>query len=63
VHGKPQPRSIEDLARPVQEFWDTVRSRNYANLQLETRVIEGERHSGTKPEAFNRGLRFILGSP
>jgi predicted alpha/beta superfamily hydrolase len=55
--------SIEDLANPVQEFWGVVRSRNYAGLTLETRVIEGERHSGNKPEAFNRGLRFILGNP
>ena len=53
--------SIEDLASPVQEFWGIVRSRNYTGLTLETRVIEGERHSGNKPEAFNRGLRFILG--
>jgi predicted alpha/beta superfamily hydrolase len=55
--------SIEDLANPVQEFWGVVRSRNYTGLVLETRVIEGERHSGNKPEAFNRGLRFILGNP
>ena len=55
--------SIEDLAAPVQEFWGVLRGRNYAGLRLETRVIEGERHSGNKPEAFNRGLRYILGSP
>ena len=24
------------------------------------RIIEGERHAGNKPEAFNRGLRFIF---
>jgi predicted alpha/beta superfamily hydrolase len=28
--------------------------------KLESRVIEGERHSGNKPEAFNRGLRFLF---
>jgi hypothetical protein len=27
---------------------------------METRTIEGERHSGVKPEAYNRGLRFIF---
>jgi predicted alpha/beta superfamily hydrolase len=52
--------SIEPLAGPVQEFWGVLRGRNYAGLQLETRDIEGERHSGNKPEAFNRGLRFIF---
>ena len=55
--------SIEDLAAPVQEFWGILRGRNYAGLRLETRVIEGERHSGNKPEAFNRGLRYILAAP
>jgi predicted alpha/beta superfamily hydrolase len=52
--------SIEDLAAPVQELWRTIRRRNYTGLQLETRMIEGERHSGNKPEAFNRGLRYIF---
>jgi hypothetical protein len=27
---------------------------------METRTIEGERHAGVKPEAYNRGLRFIF---
>jgi hypothetical protein len=27
---------------------------------MKTLVIEGERHAGNKPEAFNRGLRFIF---
>jgi predicted alpha/beta superfamily hydrolase len=52
----------EELAGPVQEFWGVLRSRHYAGLTLETRVIAGERHSGNKPEAFNRGLRFVLGN-
>lgn len=51
----------ESLAFPVQQFMDVLRGRNYAGLVLETRVVEGERHSGVKPEAFNRGLRFIFG--
>ena len=55
--------SVEDLASPVQELWGVMRGRNYAGLALETRVIEGERHSGNKPEGFNRGLRWIFGGP
>jgi len=51
----------EELTEPVIEFGQIVRARNYRGLTLETRVIEGERHSGNKPEAFNRGLRFIFG--
>ena len=52
--------SDEPLAAPVQEFVRTLRARGYAGLTLESRVIEGERHSGNKPEAFNRGLRFLF---
>jgi predicted alpha/beta superfamily hydrolase len=51
---------LEDLAQPVQEFAQIVRGRGYTGLKLETQTIEGERHSGNKPEAFNRGLRFIF---
>jgi hypothetical protein len=27
---------------------------------MEARIIEGERHAGNKPEAYNRGLRFVF---
>lgn len=50
----------EELTGPVRGFMDVVRGRRYGGLALETRVIEGERHSGNKPEAFNRGLRFVF---
>ena len=51
---------LEALAQPVQEFMQIVSSRGYSGLEMETRTIPGERHSGNKPEAFNRGLRFIF---
>jgi predicted alpha/beta superfamily hydrolase len=50
----------EGLANPVKEFMQALQSRGYTGLKLETRVIEGERHSGNKPETFNRGLRFLF---
>lgn len=50
----------EPLFRPVKEFMQIMSEREYEGLQMETRVIEGERHAGNKPEAFNRGLRFIF---
>ncbi len=53
----------EDLLGPVREFMDIVRGRGYRGLRLETRIVEGEGHSGNKPEAFNRGLRFVMGNP
>jgi hypothetical protein len=27
---------------------------------METRIVEGEHHASNKPEAYNRGLRFIF---
>lgn len=51
---------IEELAPPVKAFIEIMNKRGYQGLKLETRIIEGERHSGNKPEAFNRGLRFIM---
>lgn len=54
---------LEEMARPVQEFMQVLRERNYTGLEMETRIIEGERHAGNKPEAYNRGLRFIFQDP
>ena len=51
---------LEEMARPVQEFVDVLNQRNYTGLEMETRLIAGERHAGNKPEAYNRGLRFIF---
>ena len=52
--------SLEELAVPVESFMKIVEERGYTGLTLKTMVIEGERHAGNKPEAFNRGLRFIF---
>ena len=51
---------LEELRRPVEQFMGVLEERNYAGLELETRIIEGERHAGNKPEAYNRGLRFVF---
>jgi predicted alpha/beta superfamily hydrolase len=51
---------IEELAGPVKQFMQVLNERSYTGLELETRIIEGERHAGNKPEAYNRGLRFIF---
>lgn len=37
-----------------------LRQAGYADLAVAVREIEGERHSGTKGESFNRGLRFAF---
>ena len=51
---------LEEVTRPVEEFMQVLRERNYTGLELETRIIEGERHAGNKPEVYNRGLRFMF---
>jgi hypothetical protein len=53
----------ESLAAPVKEMIDKIRSRHYRGLQFDSRVIAEERHSGNKPETYNRGLRFIFRLP
>ena len=44
----------------VKKFDAQLRARAYPGLTYEFRIIEGERHSGTKPESFNRGVRFAF---
>jgi predicted alpha/beta superfamily hydrolase len=51
---------LEDLAGPVQQFMQVLKNRDYTGFQLETRIIEGERHASNKPESYNRGLKFIF---
>jgi predicted alpha/beta superfamily hydrolase len=51
----------EPLVTPGVAFVRTLAGRNYEGLHWDTRVIEGERHAGVKPEFYNRGLRFLFG--
>jgi predicted alpha/beta superfamily hydrolase len=53
--------SDEPLAKPVKEFIDVLQSRGYSGLDMEWRIIQGEKHSGNKPETYNRGLRYVFG--
>ena len=50
----------EPLSTPVQELVRRLQGRNYRGLTFESRLIAGERHSGNKPEAFNRAVRFLF---
>jgi hypothetical protein len=51
---------LEDIRQPVEEFMQVLSDRHYTGLALMTRTIEGEEHAGNKPEAYNRGLRFVF---
>ncbi|RPI92641.1 MAG: alpha/beta hydrolase [Chloroflexi bacterium] len=51
---------LEGLKWPVENFMKTLRESDYTGLELETRTIAGEGHASTKPEGYNRGLRFVF---
>jgi predicted alpha/beta superfamily hydrolase len=51
---------LEPLASPVKAFIEVMSKRGYQRLTMETQIIAGERHASNKPEAYNRGLRFVL---
>jgi predicted alpha/beta superfamily hydrolase len=46
-----------------QKFVEHLRARNFKGLNLETRVIEGTGHSGSKAEGFARGLQAVFSKP
>lgn len=43
-----------------RDFFAQIAESAYEGLALSTSIIAGERHSSVKPEAFNRGLRFLF---
>jgi predicted alpha/beta superfamily hydrolase len=47
----------------VQKFVGQLKSRNYKGLELETRVLEGTGHSGSKAEGYTRGLQAVFARP
>ncbi len=49
-----------DFLAVIVRFRERLRTRAHPELALEWRLIEGERHSGTKAEGFTRGLRFAF---
>jgi predicted alpha/beta superfamily hydrolase len=48
---------------PFLRFVDTLKKRNYAGLEMQTRVLENTGHSGTKGEGYARGLQWVFHKP
>jgi predicted alpha/beta superfamily hydrolase len=48
---------------PAKRLFDQISSRGYEGLQISWNVIDGERHSGVKSEAYTRGLREVFRRP
>jgi len=46
-----------------QKYVDLIKSRNYAKLEFESRVLDGMGHSGGKAEGYTRGLQFVFSRP
>ena len=46
-----------------QRFADEVKSKNYRNFDLQTKVIAGMGHSGGKAEGYTRGLQAVFARP
>lgn len=52
-------RSAPEYNKMVEEF----KSRNYKNIQFESRVLENTGHSGTNAEGYTRGLQWVFKRP
>lgn len=49
-----------DFRDNARAFFGQMQASNYEELALKVHFIEGERHAGNKPEAYNRALRFAF---
>jgi predicted alpha/beta superfamily hydrolase len=53
---KDAPSMVADIKRLSAR----LSKRAYPNLTYQFRIIDGERHAGTKAESYNRGVRFAF---
>jgi uncharacterized protein len=44
----------------IKRYQQLLTELNHPGLSVETRIIEGERHSGTKAEGYTRGMRYVF---
>jgi predicted alpha/beta superfamily hydrolase len=51
-----QPSFLDGIRR----FDERLRQRAYPDLAYAFRLVDGERHAGTKAESYNRGVRYAL---
>jgi hypothetical protein len=51
---------IPTFLEGAKRFDARLRQRSLAGLRYEFRIVEGERHAGTKAESYTRGLRFAF---
>lgn len=49
-----------DFLAAIKRFDGRLHARAYPHLDYQWRLIDGERHAGTKAESYNRGVRFAF---
>jgi predicted alpha/beta superfamily hydrolase len=49
-----------DFLDAIRRFHARLEQRAYPGLVYQWRLVEGERHAGTKAESYNRGVRFAF---
>lgn len=49
-----------DFLNAIRRFDSRLRRRAYPDFVYEFRIVDGERHAGTKAESYNRGVRFAF---
>lgn len=50
----------EDFRGGILAFDQILRHGGYSDFEYEFRLVDGERHAGTKPEGYSRGVRFVM---
>jgi predicted alpha/beta superfamily hydrolase len=53
-------REWPDYVKNDRDFFSQFEQSHYEGLALQVQVVPGERHSGVKPEAYNRAIRFVF---
>jgi predicted alpha/beta superfamily hydrolase len=49
-----------DYVKNAKDFFAQFERSHYEGVALKVQIVPGERHSGVKPEAYNRALRFAF---
>jgi len=54
---------LEPGVTGFQKFVDQIKGRNYKDLDLQSRLLEGTGHSASKAEGYSRGLQAVFTRP
>ncbi len=49
-----------DFLNAIKRFDEVLKKHNYENFRFQFRILDGEYHSGSKPEGYARGMMFVF---